>query len=99
MLSYMPHIDICYATCSRFAMRVVIVYAAHRVGKKRSKGTFCRAIVCTILDECKKATTLDSNRVYLKGTSFLITEDRNPKEQERRRQAYASRKGCKMHSK
>ena len=63
-------------------MRDVTIYATHWV-----------AIVCIILDEHKRAIILDSSRVYLKGTSFFITEDRIPKEQERSRQAYASRKG------
>ena len=75
-----------------FAMRDVIVYAAHRVGKKQLEGKSSRAIVCTILDERKRAMILDSSKVYLKGTSFFVTEDRTPQEQERRRQAYASRK-------
>ena len=73
-------------------MRDVIVCAAHRVGKKQLEGKSSLAIVCTILDERKRAIILDSNKVYLKGTSFFIMEDRTPKEQERRRQAYASRK-------
>ena len=34
----------------------------------------------------------DLREVYLKGTSFFVTEDRTPQEQEHRRQAYASRK-------
>ena len=51
-----------------------------------------QAIVCTILDERKRAMILDSSKVYLKGTSFFVTDDRTPQEQERRRQAYASRK-------
>ena len=75
-----------------FAMRDVIVYAAHRVGKKQLEGKSYRAIVCTTLDERKRAMILDSSKVYLKGTSFFVTEDRTPQEQERRRQAYASRK-------
>ena len=76
----------------RFATGDGTVYATHRVGKKRLEGTFCRAIVCRILGECKRAIVLDSSRVYLKGTSFFITEDRTPKEQERRIQAYTSKK-------
>ena len=75
-----------------FAMRDVIVYATHRVGKKQLEGKTSRAIVCTILDERRRAMILDSSKVYLKGTSFFVTEDRTPQEQERRRQAYASRK-------
>lgn len=75
-----------------FAMHDVVVYAAHRVGKKRLEGVSSRAIVCTILDERKRTIILDSSRVYLKGTNFFVTEDRTPKEQERRRQAYANRK-------
>ena len=74
-----------------FAMRDVIVYAAHRVGKKQLEGKTSRAIVCTILNERRRAMILDSSKVYLKGTSYFVTEDRTP-QQERRRQAYASRK-------
>ena len=46
---------------------------------KRSTGTFCRAIACTILDERKGATILDSTRVYLKGTRFFVTRGSNSK--------------------
>ena len=77
-----------------FAMSDVAVYAAHRVGKKRLEGATCRAIVCRILDERKRAMILDSSRVYLKGSKFFVTEDRTPKEQERRRQAYENRKAA-----
>ena len=73
--------------------RLPIPLAAHRVGKKQLEGKSSRAIVCTILDERKRAMILDSSKVYLKGTSFFVTEDRfTPQEQECRRQAYASRK-------
>ena len=65
-----------------FAMRDVIVYAAHRVGKKRQEGKSSRATVCTILDERKRAIILDNSKVYLIGTSFFVTEDRTPQEQE-----------------
>ena len=43
-----------------FAMRDVTEYATHSVGKKRSDGAFCWVIVCTILDECKRAIILYS---------------------------------------
>ena len=47
----------------RFSTQDVTIYAVHRDGKKRLEGTFCRAIVCTILDGCKRAIILDSSRV------------------------------------
>ena len=61
-----------------FAMRDIIAYATHRVGKNQLKGTSSRAIVCTILDEHKWAIILHRSKVYLKGTSFFVTEDRTP---------------------
>ena len=66
----------------QFAMRDVTIYATHWV-----------AIVCIILDEHKRAIILDSSRVYFKCTSFFITKDQTPKEQECRTEAHASRKG------
>ena len=57
------------------------------------EGKFCRAMVCTILDECNRAIILDISRVYLKCTSFFTIDDQTPKEQERKNQAYVFRKG------
>ena len=72
----------------------MLLYMSHiRLAKKQREGKSSRATVCTILDEHKRAIILDSSKVYLKGTSLFVTEDRTPQEQERRRQAsYASRK-------
>ena len=49
----------------------MLLYMPHRVGKKQLEGKSSRAIVCTILDERRRAMILDSSKVYLKGTSFL----------------------------
>ena len=64
-----------------FAMLDVNVYATHRVGNKRLEGTFCRAIVCRILGECKRAIILDSSRVtcVFQGYKFLYKKGSNTK--------------------
>ena len=76
-----------------FSMRDVMVYGAHRVGWKRLEGESCWAIVCIILDDRKISIILDTSKEYLKDTSFFVSEDQTPKEQEQRRQAYAPRNG------
>ena len=55
--------------------------------------------VCTIFDERKRAMILDSSKMYLKGTSFFVKEDRTPQEQERRSKHIHLGKQIKMHSK
>ena len=55
-----------------FAMRHVIVYAAHRVGKKQLEGMSSLVIVCTVLDERKRAIILDNSKVYLKKGQVLL---------------------------
>lgn len=74
-----------------FAMQEVVVFGAHRVGRKRDENLSHRAIVCTMLDTRKREIILDSSRIYLKGTSFYVTEDRTPRQQEERRRMYEAR--------
>ena len=70
----------------------MLQYMPHIVGKKMLEATFCRAMVCTILDKCNRTIALDISRAYIKCTSFFIIEDQTPKKQECRNQAYVSRK-------
>lgn len=74
-----------------FAMQEVTVFGAHRVGRKRDENLGHRAIVCTMLDTRKREIILDSSKIYLNGTSFYVTEDRTPRQQEERRRMYEAR--------
>ncbi|MCO5594248.1 hypothetical protein L7F22_048275 [Adiantum nelumboides] len=59
-----------------FGMHDVVVYGAHRVGKQRPENN--RAIVCTMLDACKRAIILENARIYLTDNPIYISEDRTP---------------------
>lgn len=73
-----------------FGMQDVVVYGAHRVGKKKPKEG--RAVVCTLLDARKRSIILQNARFYLKGSPYHIKEDGTPAQQEERRRAYEERK-------
>ncbi|MCO5613380.1 hypothetical protein L7F22_067656 [Adiantum nelumboides] len=73
----------------KFGMSDVVVYGAHRVGKQKSDAS--RAIVCTLLDARKRAIILENARIYLKDSPLYINEDRTPKQQKARREAYEER--------
>ncbi|MCO5586432.1 hypothetical protein L7F22_040372 [Adiantum nelumboides] len=72
-----------------FGMQDVVVYGAHRVGKKREGD---RAVVCTMLDARKRAIVLENARFYLQNSKYHIKEDFTPAQQEIRRRAYEERK-------
>ena len=74
---------------TKFGMHDVVVYGAHRVGKKKPETN--RAIVCTLLDARKRAIILENARIYLKDSSLYISEDRTPNQQKARREAYEAR--------
>ena len=81
--------DVTDVIADHFGMKDVVVFGAHRVSKKKI-GTH-RAIVCTLLDARKRAIILDNARFYLKDSPYYITEDRTPKVQQARREAYEER--------
>ena len=81
--------DITDIISSKFGMHDVVVYGAHRVGKKKPKTN--RAIVCTLLDARKRTIILENARIYLKDSSLYISEDRTPNQQKARRAAYEAR--------
>lgn len=81
--------DVTDMISTNFGMHDVVVYGAHRVGKKKPETT--RAIVCTLLDARKRAIILENARIYLKDTSLYISEDRTPNQQKARREAYEAR--------
>lgn len=74
---------------TKFGMHDVVVYGAHRVGKKKPETN--RAIVCTLLDARKRAIILENARMYLKDSPLYISEDRTPNQQKARREAYEAR--------
>lgn len=74
-----------------FGMNDVVIYGAHRVGKKKDNAH--RAIVCTMLDARKRAIILENARIYLKDSPYYICEDRTPTQQKARREAYEARTG------
>ncbi|MCO5571117.1 hypothetical protein L7F22_024849 [Adiantum nelumboides] len=73
-----------------FGMQDVVVYGAHRVGKKKTEGQ--RAVVCTLLDARKRSIILESARLYLKNSPYHVKEDYTPAQQEELRRAYEERK-------
>lgn len=81
--------DITDMISTNFGMHDVVVYGAHRVGKKKPEAT--RAIVCTLLDTRKRTIILENARIYLKGSPLYISEDRTPNQQKARREAYEAR--------
>lgn len=81
--------DVTDMISTNFGMHDVVVYGAHRVGKKKPEAT--RAIVCTLLDARKRAIILENARIYLKGSPLYISEDRTPSQQKARREAYEAR--------
>ncbi|MCO5573784.1 hypothetical protein L7F22_027558 [Adiantum nelumboides] len=68
----------------------VVVYGAHRVGKKKTEGH--RAVVCTLLDARKRSIILENARFYLKNSPYHVKEDYTPAQQEERRRAYEESK-------
>ena len=81
--------DITDLISTKFGMHDVVVYGAHRVGKKKPDTN--RAIVCTLLDARKRTIILDNARIYLQGSTLYISEDRTPSQQQARREAYEAR--------
>ena len=81
--------DITDLISTKFGMQDVVVYGAHRVGKKKPDTN--RAIVCTLLDARKRTIILDNARIYLQGSTLYISEDRTPSQQQARREAYEAR--------
>lgn len=81
---------------NKFGMHDVVVYGAHRVGKKKLDTH--RAIVCTLLDARKRAIILENARIYLKDSPLYVSEDRTPKQQKARREAYEERMNKKASS-
>lgn len=73
----------------KMGMQDLTIFGAHRVGKKNANAN--RAIVCTMLDARKRTLILENARFYLKDSTFYISEDRTPAQQEKRRQAYEER--------
>ncbi|MCO5570396.1 hypothetical protein L7F22_024117 [Adiantum nelumboides] len=62
--------DVTDMISANFGMHDVVVYGAHRVGKKKPETT--RAIVCTLLDARKRAIILENARIYLKGLATQL---------------------------
>lgn len=81
--------DITEMISNNFGMHDVVVYGAHRVGKKKPEAT--RAIVCTLLDARKRGIILENAHIYLKDSPLYISEDRTPNQQKARREAYEAR--------
>lgn len=81
--------DITDMIATKFGMQDVVIYGAHRVGKKQPEKH--RAIVCTMLDARKRAIILENARIYLKDSPMYISEDRTPNQQKARREAYEAR--------
>ena len=85
--------DITDIISTKFGMHDVVVYGAHRVGKRKPETN--RAIVCTLLDARKRAIILENARIYLQDSPYYISEDRTPNQQKARREAYAARNNKK----
>lgn len=86
--------DITDIISNKFGMHDVVIYGAHRVGKKKPETH--RAIVCTLLDARKRAIILENARIYLKDSPLYISEDRTPSQQKARREAYEARTNKKV---
>lgn len=86
--------DITDIISNKFGMHDVVIYGAHRVGKKKPESH--RAIVCTLLDARKRAIILENARIYLKDSPLYISEDRTPSQQKARREAYEARTNKKV---
>ena len=74
--------DITVMISTKFGMQDVVVYGAHRVGKKRPN--ISGAIVCTLLDAYKRAIVLEKTHIYFKRIAhytLVKTEHRASKKQ------------------
>ena len=78
--------DVTAMIAEKFGMQDVVIYGAHRVGKKRPDSH--RAIVCTMLDARKHNIILENARIYLKDTALYISKDCTLAQQKARREAY-----------
>ena len=80
--------DIIDIISSKFGMHDVVVYGAHRVGKKKLETH--RAIVCTLVDARKRAIILENARINLEDSPLYIS-GQNTDQQKARREAYEAR--------